>query len=225
MGKYKYKEWKEKKIKNNTWIPEKEYRKKMIERNVTPPPNILNREIILDTETTGLSNNDKIVEISLLETVCGVKTGRKLHFFLNPVTQVSKKAAEIHGLTNEKLEKFPKFFEVAENIINFIGEGNIVAHNAKFDRRMLNNELIRCDKKTFPENRFIDTLKIARFLFPKVPNNQDALCKRFDINNYNRLKTGIHSAMEDTIMLYFIYQKMKVLLDEKEMEVGKFKIM
>lgn len=224
MGKYKFKEWKEKKIKDSKWIPEAEYRKKKIERNIPLPANILNREIILDTETTGLSNSDKIVEISLLETVCGIKTGRKLHFFLNPVTQISKKAQEIHGLTNEKLEKFPKFFEIAEEIIKFIGEGNIVAHNAKFDRRMLNNELINCDKKPFPENRFIDTLKIARYLFPNEANNQDALCKRFEIDNYNRLKTGIHSAMEDTIMLYFIYQKMRLLLDEKKIEVYKFRI-
>ena len=183
----------------------------------------LKRDVILDTETTGLSNTDKIVEISILELVEGVKTGRKFHSFINPCVKVSKKAVEIHKLTNEKLSKFPKFNKIAEDIIKFIGDANIVAHNSNFDRRMLNNELRECGWEEYPKKRFIDTLEIARFLFPGEKHNQDALCRKFNIDNFNRLNTGIHSAMEDTVMLYFIYNKMTELLEEKNMSPYDFK--
>jgi len=185
---------------------------------------IINREIILDTETTGLSKEDKIVEISLLELIDGIKTGRKLHYFFNPEKKISRRAVEIHLITNESVKNAPLFSQKAEEIIKFIGSGTIIAHNARFDRRMLNQELINSGWEAYPEKRFIDTLEIARFLFPKLPNNQDALCVRFGIDNENRMTTGIHSAYEDTIQLYFIFVNLCQLLKEKNMSVYDFKI-
>lgn len=185
---------------------------------------LINREIILDTETTGLSKEDKIVEISLLELIDGIKTGRVLHYFFNPQRRMSKRAVEIHRITNEKVKDAPLFADKAEEIIKFIGTATIIAHNAKFDRRLLNQELSWAGWEAYPEKRFIDTLEIARFLFPSLPNNQDALCKRFDIDNHNRVSTGIHSAYEDTIQLYFIYNHLSEILKKQKMSPYDFKI-
>lgn len=185
---------------------------------------LIRREIILDTETTGLSKEDKIVEISLLELIDGIKTGRVLHYFFNPQKKMSKRAVEIHRITNEKVADAPLFKDKVMEIIKFIGTATIIAHNAKFDRRMLNQELAEAGWEAYPEKRFIDTLEIARFLFPATPNNQDALCQRFDIDNHNRVTTGIHSAYEDTIQLYFIYENLCKLLKQKNMSSYDFKI-
>lgn len=183
----------------------------------------LTREIILDTETTGLGNQDRIVEISMLELVDGTKTGRRYHKFLNPEINITKKATEIHKITNEKVENCQKFSEVCEEIIKFIGDATIIAHNSNFDMRMLNNELTRCGWEKYEQNRFIDTLEIAKYLFPKEKNNQDALCQRFKIDNHNRMTTGIHSAIEDTAHLYLIYQELIQLLKEKNLTPYDFK--
>ena len=141
--------------------------------------NLLKREIIIDTETTGLGNEDRIVEISAIELIDGIKTGRRFHRFLNPEIKIPKKAIEIHRITNEKVEDCPKFK---------------------------------------------DTLEIARYLFPGEKNNQDALCSRFGINNSIRAETGLHSATEDTALLYLIYQRMISLLEEKKLTPYDFKI-
>jgi DNA polymerase-3 subunit epsilon len=185
---------------------------------------LINREMVLDTETTGLSNQDKIVEISILELIDGIKTGRKFHTFFNPEIKITKKAVEIHNITNEKVKDQPLFASRAEEIIKFIGESVIIAHNAKFDQRMLNNELKRAGWEPFPDCRFIDTLEISRFLYPKEKNNQDALCRRFEIDNYNREKTGLHSAYEDTVLLYFVYQNLKSELEKRKLNPYDFKI-
>ena len=183
----------------------------------------VSREMILDTETTGLSNSDRIVEISVLEMIDGIKTGRRFHKFLNPEIRITKKAQEIHRITNEKLENCKKFPEIVKSLISFIGDATIIAHNSKFDMRMLNNELERCGWEKYNPVRFIDTLEIARYLFPKEKNNQDALCERFNINNSTRSATGIHSAVEDTALLYLIYQKMSDMLKEKNLTPYDFK--
>tara|TARA_R110000851_G_scaffold179753_1_gene326914 strand:+ start:888 stop:1835 length:948 start_codon:yes stop_codon:yes gene_type:complete len=183
----------------------------------------VSREMILDTETTGLSNSDRIVEISVLEMIDGIKTGRRFHKFLNPEIRITKKAQEIHKITNEKLENCEKFPEIVKSLISFIGDATIIAHNSKFDMRMLNNELERCGWEKYNPVRFIDTLEIARYLFPKEKNNQDALCERFNINNSTRSATGIHSAVEDTALLYLIYQKMSDMLKEKNLTPYDFK--
>ena len=191
------------------------------EENSDLPPaqkkKTINREIILDTETTGLGNSDKIVEISMIELVEGIKTGRKFHSFLNPEINITKKATEIHKITNEKVENCKKFHQISEDIIKFIGDAQIIAHNAPFDRRMLNNELRECGWEKYGKNRFIDTLEISRYLFPGEKNNQDALCERFNIENHNRVNTGIHSAAEDTALLYLVYKELECLLKNKKL--------
>jgi DNA polymerase-3 subunit epsilon len=186
--------------------------------------NKIKREIILDTETTGLTNSDRIVEISMIEMIDGIKTGRNFHKFLNPETSITKKAIEIHKITNEFVQNCPKFKEIAEDVIKFIGDATIIAHNSNFDMRMLNNEMERCGWEKYLKTRFIDTLEIARFLFPGEKNNQDALCERFEINNSIRSETGIHSAVEDTALLYQIYQKFLLLLEEKKLTPYDFKL-
>jgi DNA polymerase III epsilon subunit len=181
---------------------------KVIIEEPSDPELEIRRELVFDTETTGLSNKDKIVEFSLIELIDGIKTGRRMHKFLNPKIKISKRASEIHGITNEKLIDAPMFKDVVEDMISFIGHGTIIAHNAKFDQRMLNNELESVGWKPYEDERFIDTLAIARFLYPDKRNNQDALCARFNVDNHNRVSTGIHSAYEDTIQLYHVYGKL-----------------
>ncbi len=188
------------------------------------PKIFVRREIILDTETTGLTNEDAIVEISMLELVDGIKTGRKFHSFLNPKVNITKKAVEIHRITNETVKDQPTFEKIAEDVIRFIGDGTIIAHNAGFDRRMLNNELHRYGWEPYPEKRFIDTLEISRYLFPKEKNSQDALCQRFGIDNKHRVASGIHSAVEDTAHLYKIYQELSKILQDKSLTPYHFKL-
>jgi len=203
---------------------EESERRKSKKRKKSEEDNLLEREIIIDTETTGLGNEDRIVEISAIELIDGIKTGRKFHRFLNPEIKIPKKAIEIHRITNEKVEDCPKFKDICEDFIKFIGNGVMIAHNSKFDMRMMNNELSRCGWEKFEETRFIDTLEIARYLFPGEKNNQDALCSRFGINNTIRAETGHHSATEDTALLYLIYQRMISLLEEQKLTPYDFKI-
>ena len=184
----------------------------------------IKREVILDTETTGLSSSDAIVELSMLELVDGIKTGRHFHKFLNPRIAISKKAVEIHKITNEKLKDCQIFPQIAKDVIKFIGNATIIAHNANFDKKMLNNELLRAGWEPYPDNRFIDTLEICRFLYPKEKNSQDALCQRFEIDNHNRMSTGIHSAAEDTAHLYLIYKQLEKKLDEKDLTPYDFRL-
>lgn len=192
--------------------------------NENPYSSLIQRLIIFDTETTGIGEKDEIVEISLIETVEGIKTGRKLHFFVNPEAKLTKKAVEIHKLTKQKLKKFPRFTEVAHKILAFIGSSSLLAHNAGFDRRMLNRGFEKAGIPPLPESRFIDSLRIARFLFPGKKNDQDTLCERFEIDNFNRVTTGIHSAMEDTAQLYLIYRNLSAMLKERGIDQGQFRL-
>ena len=236
--KFSLEEWKQSKIDKGEWLSKKEYSKKRkrereeeISKKKLRKHGIevneeykIDREVILDTETTGLGYDDKIVEISILELIEGIKTGRKIHFFLNPEKKMSKRAVEIHKITNEKVKNCSVFKEKAEEIIKFIGDSKIVAHNARFDMRMLNNELVNADWEMYPWDRFVDTLEIARYLYPKEKNDQNSLCKRFDIDNLNRVETGIHSALEDTIHLYFIYKNLKKGLTSKNLTPYDYKL-
>jgi DNA polymerase III subunit epsilon len=188
------------------------------------PKIFVRREIILDTETTGLTNEDAIVEISMLELIDGIKTGRKFHRFLNPKVNITQKAVEIHRITNETVKDQPTFEQIVEDVIKFIGDGTIIAHNAGFDRRMLNNELHRYGWEPYPEKRFIDTLEISRYLFPSEKNSQDALCERFGIDNKHRVQSGIHSAIEDTAHLYQIYRELSKILEKKRLNPYHFKL-
>lgn len=227
------KEWREEKKRKGEWLPYEEYlleqKKDTLKNhetilNIKDEEIIIKREVIFDTETTGLSDKDKIVEISFIEVIDGVKTGRSYQTFFNPLIRISKKACEIHKITNEDVKDAPLFREKAEEIIRFIGTSSLVAHNATFDMKFLNRELIHSGWHPYPKSRFIDTVKIARFLFCKEKNRLDDLCDRFKIDNHNRIATQRHSAHEDTVLLYHVYIKLCDLLKEKNLSPYDFKL-
>ena len=162
------------------------------------------REIVLDTETTGLSpeKGDRVVEIGCVELINHVPSQNTFQVYLNPERDMDEGAQKIHGLTNEFLIDKPRFEEIAEDFISYIGKSKIIAHNASFDINFLNSELVRVNKDKIPEERVVDTLKIAREKFPGGRNSLDALCKRFLIDNSNR---KLHGALLDSELLAEVY--------------------
>ena len=142
------------------------------------------REIVLDTETTGLSpdNGDRIVEIGCVELINHVPTQNTFQAYLNPEREMDAGAEKVHGLTNEFLSDKPKFIEIVDDFLNFIGDSKLVAHNADFDINFLNSELERVKRDKINNDRVIDTLKIARSKYPVARNSLDALCKRFFVS-------------------------------------------
>ena len=169
-------------------------------------------EIILDTETTGLSVKDghRIVEIGCLELDDLVPTGKKFHCYLNPERKVSESAFKVHGYSDEFLSNQKKFKEIAKDFLNFIGDKKIVIHNAEFDLSHLNNELQIIGLDLIKKNNVIDTLDIARDKYPGSSISLDALCKRFRIDNSRRQK---HNAIMDCELLSKVYVN---LLGQKE---------
>ena len=140
-------------------------------------------EVILDTETTGLSaEKDRIVEIACVELSNHIPTKNIFHTFLNPETKVSADAFSVHGYSDEFLSNKPKFKDVAKDFVNFIKDKKLIIHNADFDLGFLNNELRRLNIKPILKSDILDTLQIARSKFPGVGNSLDALCKRFKIS-------------------------------------------
>jgi DNA polymerase-3 subunit epsilon len=162
------------------------------------------REIVLDTETTGLSpdNGDRIVEIGCVELINHVPTNNTYQVYLNPEKDMDPGAEKVHGLTNEFLLDKPKFIEIADSFLDFIGDSNLIAHNADFDINFLNSELVRAKKDKINNYRVVDTLKIARSKFPGARNSLDALCKRFFVDNSNR---SLHGALLDSELLAEVY--------------------
>jgi DNA polymerase-3 subunit epsilon len=162
------------------------------------------RQIVLDTETTGLSPNDgdRLVEIGCLEIVNQVATGNTFHRYINPERDVPKGAFDVHGLSAEFLRDKPKFAEVAEAFLEFIGDDPLVIHNASFDMGFLNHELKRAGREPLAFERAVDTLTIARKRFPGAQNSLDALCRRFGVDNSNRVK---HGALLDAELLAEVY--------------------
>lgn len=162
------------------------------------------REIVLDTETTGLSpdSGDRVVEIGCVELINHVPTSNTYQVYLNPEKDMDPGAEKVHGLTNEFLSDKPKFIDVADDFIDFIGNSALVAHNAAFDIGFLNSELARAKKEKIRINRVVDTLKIARAKYPGARNSLDALCKRFSIDNSNR---ELHGALLDSELLAEVY--------------------
>ena len=169
------------------------------------------KEIVLDTETTGLSVKDghRIVEIGCIELENLVPTKKTFHCYLNPERKVSEKALEVHGYTDEFLSKQIKFIEVADEFLNFIEGKRLIIHNAEFDISHLNNELNLAGKQAL-KNDIVDTLLLARDKFPGSPINLDALCKKFRIDNTKRTK---HTALIDCDLLTKVYIN---LIDQKE---------
>ena len=170
------------------------------------------KEVILDTETTGLFVKDghRIVEIGCIELEDLVPTKNRFHCYLNPERKVSEKALEVHGYTDEFLSKQKKFSEVVDEFVSFIENKRLVIHNAEFDLSHLNNELILLGKKKINSGNTVDTLSLARDKFPGSPVSLDALCKRYRIDNSNRTQ---HTALIDCDLLSKVYIN---LLDQKE---------
>jgi len=168
-------------------------------------------EIVLDTETTGLSVKEghKIVEIGCIELNDLVPTKNKFHCYLNPERKVSDKALEVHGYTDEFLSNKKKFNEVVDDFLNFIKNKRLIIHNAEFDLSHLNNELKILGRKPI-ENEIIDTLVLARNKFPGSSISLDALCKRYRIDNTKRT---LHTALIDCDLLAKVYIN---LTDQKE---------
>ena len=168
-------------------------------------------EIILDTETTGLSIKDghRIVEIGCIELNELIPTQNKFHCYLNPERKVSEKALEVHGYTDEFLSKKKKFSDIVDEFLNFIEGKRLIIHNAEFDLSHLNNELKILGKEPI-KNEIIDTLILARNKFPGSSISLDALCKRYRIDNTKRT---LHTALIDCDLLAKVYIN---LIDQKE---------
>ena len=169
-------------------------------------------EIVLDTETTGISVKEghRIVEIGCIELDNLVPTGKNFHCYLNPERKVSEKALEVHGYTDEFLRTKPKFKELANDFLNFIDGKKLIIHNAAFDISHLNNELAIIGKQRLDVKNVIDTLSIARDKFPGSSISLDALCKKYKIDNSKREK---HTALIDCDLLAKVYIN---LIDQKE---------
>ncbi|MDC1114718.1 DNA polymerase III subunit epsilon [Candidatus Pelagibacter sp.] len=169
------------------------------------------REVVLDTETTGISVREghRIVEIGCIELENLIPTKNRFHCYLNPERKVSEKALEVHGYTDEFLAKQIKFSEIGDKFLEFIKDKRLIIHNAEFDLGHLNNELSIFGKKKIT-NEVIDTLILARDKFPGSPVSLDALCKRYRIDNSNRTQ---HTALIDCDLLAKVYIN---LIDQKE---------
>lgn len=162
------------------------------------------REIVFDTETTGLDPNtgDRITELGCVEVVDCIPTGKTFHAYVNPQRSIPKEVVEITGLTTEFLADKPLFEEIAQEFVDFVGDAVLVAHNAGFDRGFINMELGRMGLEIYPEDRFKDTARIARAKFPGSYVSLDALCKRFEISLETRDK---HGALIDALLLAEVY--------------------
>tara|TARA_B100002052_G_C15799445_1_gene560386 strand:+ start:5 stop:673 length:669 start_codon:yes stop_codon:yes gene_type:complete len=170
------------------------------------------KEVILDTETTGLSVKDghRVVEIGCIELENLIPTKKNFHCYLNPERKVSEKALKIHGYTDEFLSDKQKFKEIADEFLDFIKEKKIIIHNAEFDLAHLNNELSLIGKSKIVKDNIVDTLEIAREKFPGSGVSLDALCKRYNIDSSRRKK---HTALIDCELLAKVYIN---LLDQRE---------
>ena len=169
------------------------------------------KEIVLDTETTGISIKDghRIVEIGCIELENLIPTRNKFHYYLNPERKVSEKALKVHGYNDEFLSNKKKFYEVADEFLSFIEGKKLIIHNAEFDLSHLNNEL-KILGKNLIKNEIIDTMILARDKFPGSSVSLDALCKRYRIDNSER---NLHTALVDCDLLAKVYIN---LIDQKE---------
>lgn len=162
------------------------------------------REVVLDTETTGFDpdSGDRIVEIGAVELMGHVATGRTYHQYINPERSMPEEAFQVHGLGDEFLADKPKFAQIGQAFLDFIGDAKLVIHNAAFDVKFLNAELKWMNLPQIPWDQAIDTLAIARKRFPGSPASLDALCRRFNIDNSQRT---LHGALLDSEILAEVY--------------------
>ncbi|WP_207485384.1 DNA polymerase III subunit epsilon [Arenibaculum pallidiluteum] len=166
------------------------------------------REIALDTETTGFDplQGHRIVEIGCVELINHIPTGVHFHRYINPERDVPAEAVAVHGLTTERLMKEPVFSEVVGDFLEFIGGDPLVIHNAAFDMNFLNAELVRLGLPAMPMARALDTVGMARRMFPGAPASLDALCRRYGIDNSNRV---LHGALLDAQLLGEVYLELR----------------
>jgi DNA polymerase-3 subunit epsilon len=164
----------------------------------------MTRSVLFDTETTGLDPalGDRIVEVAALELVNDLPTGRHFHRLIDPERDVPEEATRIHGFTRADLAGKPRFAEIARELLEFLGDGMLIAHNAPFDFGFLNAELARLELPPLESARMIDSLALARSRFPGLPNSLDALCRRFEIDLSARTT---HNALLDCRLLAEVY--------------------
>ena len=174
------------------------------------------REIVFDTETTGLNANggDRLVELGCVELHNHIATGRTFHAYVNPQRTVPADAVAIHGHDDAFLSDKPVFEAIVDGFLDFVEDSPLVAHNASFDRGFINMELSRTERPEFPDERFVDTLVLARRRHPAGPNSLDALCSRYRIDNSARTK---HGALLDAEILAEVYVE---LLGGRQADLG-----
>ena len=166
------------------------------------------REIVLDTETTGFDpkTGDRLIEVGCIEIEDLLPTGRTFHSFVNPERLIPPDAIRVHGITDDKVRDAPKFRDVVHELMAFIGDAPVIAHNAAFDRNFIDHECGLCGHALIEETRWIDTLQLAQKRFPGMANSLDALCKRFKISLVERT---LHGALIDARLLADVYLELK----------------
>lgn len=174
------------------------------------------REVVFDTETTGLDpyQGHRLIEVGCIELVNRIPTGQVFHRYLNPQRDVPTEAFAVHGLSADFLSDKPLFGEVAGELVDFLGDAPLIAHNAAFDLGFLNAELERVERPSIPRTRLIDTLLLARRKYPGVQNRLDDLCQRFRIDNSRRQK---HGALLDAELLAEVYLE---LIEARQAQLG-----
>ncbi|MDC7676779.1 DNA polymerase III subunit epsilon [Asticcacaulis machinosus] len=162
------------------------------------------REIVFDTETTGIDHRGghRLIELGCVELEDLLPTGRTFHRYVDPERIIEADATRIHGITNEMVAGKPKFSAIADEFLEFVGDSRIIAHNASFDRNFINMELERINRAPLPSTQWLDTLEVARNVFPGMANSLDALCKRYNISLIERDK---HGALLDARLLATVY--------------------
>ncbi len=164
----------------------------------------MTRELVLDTETTGLNHEDghRVIEIGIIELENHLPTGNYFHYYLNPERDSDKRAQEVHGLSREFLKDKPKFSDIADEFVSYISDSKIIIHNASFDIGFLNAELKRCNMKELNDDLIIDTLVIAKKKFIGQSVSLDSLCRKYNIDLTGR---DIHGAIKDAKLLASVY--------------------
>ncbi len=162
------------------------------------------REVVLDTETTGLDYEDghRLVEIGIIELENHVPTGNHFHYYLNPERDSDYKAEQVHGLSSEFLKNKPKFCDIIDEFFEFISDSVIIIHNASFDMGFINSEISKCNRMKLNDNLIIDTLELAKEKFPGQSVSLDSLCRKYNIDLSNR---KIHGALKDAKLLASVY--------------------
>ena len=166
------------------------------------------REIVLDTETTGFDpkTGDRLIEVGCIEIHDLLPTGRTFHRLVNPERLIPPDAIKVHGITDDKVKDAPKFHEVVDDLMEFLGDAPLIAHNANFDRNFIDFEIGRIGRKPPPQDRWIDTLALAQKRFPGMANSLDALCKRYKISLVERT---LHGALIDARLLAEVYLELR----------------